>query len=244
MSNNWQKIWESRKDTLYGIDMTNYREVFVALKRINGFDVNGFPSVDSLLQQYENTKKSFNLAQGGKIFEVGCGAGANLYLFARDGFEVGGLDYSATLIDIARKVIPAENLSELVCAGADELPTDKKFDAVFSSGVFAYFDDFAYAERVLEKMLLKSRRSIAVLAVYDKDFEEAHMNHRRRIIKNYDERYKDLPKLFYPRKFFEDFAARHDLSIRFAKNELEGYYGNPEFIYHCFMERKGSSCRQ
>ena len=237
MGNNWQKIWESRKDTLGNVDPTNYREVFIELKRIDGFDVNGGPTVDSLLQQYENTKKSFNLAQGGKVFEVGCGAGANLYLFARDGFEVGGLDYSATLIDIAKKIIPAA--SELICAGADELPTDKKFDAVFSNGVFAYFDDLAYAERVLEKMLLKSRRHVVNLGIYDKEQEEVHMNHRRQTIENYAERYKDLPKLFYPRSFFEDFAARHDLSIRFTKNELEGY-GNALFTYHCFMERKDS----
>ena len=65
--NNWKKIWESRKDTLDGVDMTNYREVFIALKRINGFDVNGGPTADSLFRQYANTKKTFNL------FSVGGG---------------------------------------------------------------------------------------------------------------------------------------------------------------------------
>ena len=234
--NNWKKIWENRKNTLDGVDMTNYREVFIALKRINGFDVNGGPTADSLFRQYANTKKTFNLfSGGGAVFEVGCGAGANLYLFARDGFEVGGLDYSATLIDIAKKILP--DATELICAGADELPTDKKYDAVFSNGVFPYFDDFSYAERVLEKMFTKSRRSIAVLNIYDKELEEVHMNHRRQTIENYDERYRDLPKIFYPRSFFEDFAARHDLSISFTKNDLEGY-GNALFTYHCFMERR------
>lgn len=237
MGNNWQKIWESRKDTLSGIDMINYREVFIELKRINGFDVNGGPTVDSLLRQYENTKAALNIVKGTAVFEVGCGAGANLYLFARDGCKVGGLDYSATLINIAKKVIPTDSLSELICTGADELPIDKKFDAVFSNGVFPYFDNYSYAKRVLEKMYLKSRRNIVVLAIYDKELEEIHLNHRRQTIENYDERYKDLPKLFYPRQFFEDFAARHDLSIHFTKNELEGY-GNALFTYHCFMERR------
>ena len=89
----------------------------------------------------------------------------------------------------------------------------------------------------MEKMLIKSRRSIAVLDVYDKAFEEELTAERKRTIENYEERYKDLPKLFYPRSFFEDFAARHELSIRFAKNELENY-GNAPFTYHSFMERK------
>ena len=233
--NNWKKIWESRKDNLANIDKENYREVFAELKRIDGFDLNGGVTVDSQLIQHKNLKAALNLSAGETVFEVGCGSGANLYLFARDGFEVGGLDYSATLIDIAKKILP--DATELICAGADELPTDKKYDAVFSNSVFQYFNDLVYAEPVLEKMFIKSRRSIAVLDVYDKAFEEELTAERRRTIENYDERYKDLPKIFYPRSFFEDFAARHDLSIRFAKNELENY-GNAPFTYHCFMERR------
>ena len=65
--NNWQKIWNSRKDTLGNVDAADYREVFIELKRIDGFDVNGGPSADSLLRQYENTKNSFNMIRGGSI---------------------------------------------------------------------------------------------------------------------------------------------------------------------------------
>lgn len=235
--NKWKEIWESRQNTLEGINLKNYREIFVELKRINGFDVNGGPTVDSLFKQYENLKTVFSIKGNETIFEVGCGAGANIYLFARDGFKVGGLDYSSTLIEIAKKVIPADKLDEIICAGADELPIDKKFDAVFSNGVFPYFDDMDYAKRVLEKMFQKSLKAVAILGIYDKELEEIHMNHRKQTIENYEERYKDLPKLFYPRSFFEEFATRHDMSIRFTKNELEGY-GNAHFTYHCFMERR------
>ncbi len=49
--NNWKKIWESRKDTLGNVDAQDYRAVFVELKRIDGFDVNDGPSVESLLRQ-------------------------------------------------------------------------------------------------------------------------------------------------------------------------------------------------
>ena len=232
--NNWQQIWNNRKDTLATVDAKNFRAVFAELKHIDGFDLNGGADVESLIRQHENLSDALNLSAGQTVFEVGCGAGANLYLFARDGFTVGGLDYSATLLDIARKVLPAEKISELICAEADELPTTKIYDAVFSNSVFAYFDDLDYARRVLEKMLLKSRRTIAVLDVYDADFEAELTAERRRTIANYDERYKDLPKLFYPRKFFEDFAAHHALKISFAANELNDYVNAP-FTYHCFM---------
>lgn len=234
--NNWQKIWNARKNTLANVDERNFREVFAELKRIDGFDLNGGVEINSLIRQHENLSKALKLTDGQTVFEVGCGAGANLYLFARDGYTVGGLDYSATLIDIAKKILPAEKISELICAGADELPTEKIFDAVFSNSVFGYFDDLDYAERVLEKMLLKSRRAIAVLDVYDATFEVELMAERRRTIENYDERYKNLPKKFYPKTFFEDFAARHNLKINFAANELEDYVNAP-FTYHCFMKK-------
>ena len=136
-----------------------------------------------------------------------------------------------------RKFFPSKKVSELICAGADELPTEKTFDAVFSNSVFSYFDDLNYARCVLERMLLKCRRIIAVLDVYDAAFEAELMSERRRTIDNYDERYQDLPKRFYPRSFFEDFAARHALKISFAANELENYVNAP-FTYHCFMQRR------
>ena len=234
--NNWQRIWSNRKDTLDTVDAKDFRAVFAELKRIDGFDLNGGVNFDSLIRQHENLSDALSLTVGQTVFEVGCGAGAHLYLFARDGYTVGGLDYSATLVDIAKKVLPAEKVSELVCAGASELPTTKTFDAVFANSVFSYFDDLAYARRVLEKMLLKCRRTVAVLDVYDADFESELMAERRRTIANYDERYKDLPKKFYPRSFFEDFAARHELKISFAANELENY-GNAPFTYHCFMQK-------
>ena len=101
--NNWQKIWDARKDNFSNVDMKNFREVFAELKRIDGFDLNGGVTVESMIRQHENLSDALNLTGAQNIFEVGCGAGANLYLFARDGYTVGGLDYSSTLIDIAKK---------------------------------------------------------------------------------------------------------------------------------------------
>lgn len=37
------------------------------------------------------------------IYEVGCGSGANLFLFEQDGIACGGLDYSEALIESAKK---------------------------------------------------------------------------------------------------------------------------------------------
>lgn len=146
--NKWQQIWERRRDNLNSINAEDSRAVFAELIRLDGYDSAGLTSdlVDYMAHQYDDIKAALNVK--GNVFEVGCGAGAWLYMFARDGYEVGGLDYSSALIDIAKKVLPVDKVKELICAGADELSTDKKYDAVFATGVFSYFSDVAYAERV------------------------------------------------------------------------------------------------
>ncbi|MBR3746020.1 MAG: hypothetical protein IKN27_03570 [Selenomonadaceae bacterium] len=85
--NNWQKIWNARKDTLANVDGKNFREVFAELKRIDGFDSAELTAtlIDSMIHQHENLSDALNLSAEQTVFEVGCGAGAHLYLFARDG---------------------------------------------------------------------------------------------------------------------------------------------------------------
>ena len=102
----WHDIWEKRQCEFTNINMNNHTEVFAELKKINGFDItdDGIP-IDALIKQYEDTKHSLRIQSGQSVFEVGCGCGANLYMFLHDGFQIGGLDYSNTLISIMKKVI-------------------------------------------------------------------------------------------------------------------------------------------
>ena len=41
MGNNWKNVWEKRTDRLGIIDIENLKSVFLELKRIDGFDVQG-----------------------------------------------------------------------------------------------------------------------------------------------------------------------------------------------------------
>lgn len=45
-----------------------------------------------------------------KVLEVGCGAGNNLWFAAREGFQVAGIDGSASAISIAKQRFDSENL--------------------------------------------------------------------------------------------------------------------------------------
>lgn len=68
-------------------------------------------SYEQFYRQYVRTKNEleFSAEQQRRpmrsIYEVGCGCGANLFLFQNDGIEVGGIDYSSSEIEIAGKVL-------------------------------------------------------------------------------------------------------------------------------------------
>ena len=231
----WHTIWNRRKaseNKLTG----NWQEVFLELKRLNGYDVmgDGIP-MDSFLDQDAKTRELLQVSAGSSVFEVGCGTGANLYLMQREGMTVGGTDYAEGLIETARKVLP--DALELYSGEADAIATEQKYDAVFSNGVFPYFPNEEYAERVLTRMLEKSYGSVGIMGLHDIEKREDYLAYRRANIPDYDERYKGLDKLFCARSFFEDFARAQNLRITFPEIRIEGYWNIP-FIFNVFMYRK------
>lgn len=239
--NHWQEIWNKRSAQLAGIDRSDKRAMLLELKRINGFDVTGggIP-YESLLKQYEETKAALRLPAGGSVFEVGCGAGANLWLFQQDGFRVGGIDFSEGLLAISRDVLREDALCEIVCGEACDLPQEEKYDAAFSDGVFHYFPDEAYAEKALEGMAEKVRGNIVILDVHDAAKKEEFFAFRRKLDPDYDERYRGLDKLFYDKAFFEAFAKKHGFAVSFSSLTLEGYWNAP-FVYAVFFSRQAKA---
>ncbi len=144
------------------------------------------------------------------------------------------MDYSEALIKILRTVPTLENMRECICDEAINMPVDVKYDAVLSSGVFHYFYDLKYADSVLTKLLQKANASIGILNIHDSEKEEKFLNFRRQLTPNYDEHYKGLPKLFYSKNFFKNFAEKNNLKITFTESYLDGFWDNP-YIYNCFM---------
>ena len=233
--NNWKDIWNKREDFFHKIDCNDKKQMFLELKRIDGFDVidNGI-TYNGFLRQYVETKKDLHLNEGDSIFEVGCGAGANLYLFHQDKIKIGGLDYSNRLIGILKKVFKSDVLIECLCEEAIDCPTNIKYDVILSNSVFSYFPDHSYAEQVLKKMLEKTRKSIGLVDIFDQDKKVDFIKFRYDNIKDYEERYKNLPKLFYTKKFFIDFAHKNNVDIYFNNYDVEGYWNNC-FSFNCFM---------
>lgn len=240
--NNWKRIWENRCANTQIFNENDRESVVLELKRCNGFDVmgNGL-SYNAIENQYEHYKKmlSYNRKTGHKIalssvYEVGCGSGANLYLFEKDGISCGGIDYSASLMDIARKILKTK---DLICDEAIKFPTAPHYDAILSNSVFSYFEDEKYAWNVLERMYEKTEFAIGLTDLHDITKKEKYLEYRRKEIKDYDKRYANLPKLFYAKEFFEQFAEKHQMDIEFVNYEMPGYWNNP-FVFYCYLYKK------
>ncbi len=241
IENDWKRIWNNRKKYSSEIPpelASSPNGLFVYMKRLNGCDSGGGNvSEDALLAQFDQIDQKVNLHRKCEsLFEVGCGSGANLLMFSQKGMEVGGIDYSKQLIDFAEKYLDKTHVRELVCDEAINMGTDVKYDAGLSNGVFSYFTNYDYAEAVLEKINDKCRYSIVLADINNLDKKEDFIAFRKKAVENYDELYKNLPKLFYPRSFFEDFAKKHGLTIEFYKSEVSGYWNN-DFTYNVCLYR-------
>ena len=241
MTDKWREIWNKRNFNFEILKTKDKELIFRELKRADGFDVvhKGL-SVASLIKQFEDTKNQFanafedrDFSHANSLYEVGCGAGANLYMFEQLGLKVGGIDYSKALCDIARTILKS---SDIICAEAIRMPSADAgiYDFVLSNSVFSYFPDFLYAQSVLEKMYEKCKYAIGIIDIHDKEKEQAFIDYRIKTVPNYKERYKDLKKLFYDKDFFINFAQKHRMKILFSKSEVEGYWNN-DFVFSCFL---------
>lgn len=236
--NGWHKIWTGKR-LAKGSVFQSTEELFMELKRLDGWDSTGKEiTYSAFARQYEKTRNelSFDPRYMGReiksVFETGCGSGPMLLLFKQDGFEIGGMDYSDSLIASASEVLG--DTKELYCGEAVCMDTSIKYDAVFSNSVFEYFPDEGYALKVLEKMYEKTNYSIGVLDVYDIRYKEEFVSYRESLDPEFRERYRGLPKLFLDKEFFTRFAESYHMDIRFSVADLEGYWNNP-FVFDCFM---------
>ena len=82
IENNWQKIWNKRATNFDNLATLDDKTLILELKRLDGFDISSTIPVESFIEEYEETKKFLELCDEIKsVFEVGCGCGANLYMF-------------------------------------------------------------------------------------------------------------------------------------------------------------------
>lgn len=232
--NNWIKIW-SEKHRLKSI-------VLECLVKADGFDsVAGSFSVEHWREYVGNLFALLKIKDNCKVFDVGCGSGAFLYEHYIKGGVVGGVDYSSSLIDIAKGFMPG---SDFTICNANKMSLTKKYDVVTSHSVFQYFDNLEMAHNVTKNMIEKSTKTIAILDVNDEKHFDIY--HAERINKfkeqgfsenDYWDKYRNLEHLFYTKDFFQDIAIRNNLQISISSQEYVNY-GNSKLRFNVVYQKK------
>lgn len=231
----WKTVWNQHKADEEILTRGTDKEILLELKRAIGNDVisggipyegliNEFQQLSDMLAKHKEIKS---------VYEVGCGSGGNLWLYEKNGVATGGIDYSRSLIENAKRVCKSD---DIVCGEAITITTKRKYDAVFAMRVFSYFENYEYAKQVLSKMCVKANYVVGLVDIHDKSKENDFLEFRRKAIKDYDERYAGLNKLFYDKSFFENIAKEYNMDISFEEQKTEGYwknkYGYNVFLYH------------
>ena len=230
MKNSWHQVWSNRKLE------ANERLTLETLIRLNGFDT-GIARITSSawLEGLGKIAKLIGIQGGDSVLEFGCGSGA--FLFALNKvcqIKGSGIDYSSSLIDIAKTALPE---MDFTCEEAGKVSSTKKFDYCVSHSVFHYFSE-TYAENVLGIMAAKARKAVVVLEVPDAATKELAEKLRRRGLQEdeYAEKYAGLDHNYYPRKWFSSNASKLGMTCEFLENQIN--YDQKDFRYGCILRRQ------
>jgi len=234
--NEWHKIWGRERDTVNtGEDLFT---VFCKLKAANGFDVmtdDGY--YEAFFKDFQAMQQKIREKVGGyeSVYEVGCGSGVNLFLFNRlDNItKLGGCDYSPSMIKLASEVVDSDDLKNI---DAEDIDTEEKYDIVISDSVFQYFTSPEKGYKVLDLMRRKANKMVVIIEVHDEALKQEHLEYRRSMIEDYDERYKGLDKTFYSKEKILDYVASlgggYDCEI--VKPDNTEYWNN-RFVFDLYI---------
>jgi len=179
------------------------------------------------------------LGPGRSAFEVGCGAGAFLYVLEQLGVEVSGIDLAGGLLETARATITN---GRFLIGDALDTPVRPTVDACLAVGVFFYFPSLDYAARVAGRMAGKARSAVALLDLPDLATRRASEEYRIEMAggrQAYEERYGGLQHLYFDRDRTAELLDSCGLiEVRCEDQSLPGY-GNAPFRFNCWGYKPG-----
>ena len=153
-SGTWREIWEQK-----GKEPGTVDDVYIygGWNKSNGSKEEAHREIKRI---FDKLVKELDISPDSKVLELGSGAGAYAMHF-RDYLTDGmycGVDFSQSLVDKCNKFFGCGNVISL-CSEASDLPfRDAYFDVVFCYGLFFYFADESYAEKVIKEMERVSKR--------------------------------------------------------------------------------------
>lgn len=226
----WQKVWEKKGRAAGGTTLS-------ALIAADGCDGGAGKMTEAVwLNLVEQIKRELRLDEASSLLEVGCGSGALLLPLSALPLKLAGVDYSNSLIEIAQKVMPA--LDARVSEAAALPFSDESFARVISLGVFHYFPDEAYVERVLVEMLrvLEEKGGLLIADIPDLAKKEVSENLRYTLARQEGKDYlttsnSDYSHLYLSKEFFRDFFQSKGFAAKVYDQRLMGY-GNAPFRFN------------
>ncbi len=231
---NWHAVWNRREDR------TADHDVLEKLIALDGFDTGaGRIAADDWRTQARTLAARLGLGPRSSVYEVGCGAGAFLYALREVGVRVAGADYAESLVRIARRHMPEASFDH---ARADALEPAPQADVVMANSVFHYFPDLRYAEDVLDRMLAKAGRAVAVLEIPDATLRDEAEGMRREVLDpaTYAEKYRGLEHLYYSREWFRRTAEDRGLRCEIFDQCVPNYLQNA-YRFNCIFHKPGPS---
>lgn len=232
---NWKQIWEKRD--LNSIDTTSSQDIILGkLIKTDGFDRgSGNIEIDSWKRYVNQLSSIMKLNESDSLFEVGCGAGAFLYQFFLKGHQVGGIDFSDSLIKNAQSIMTGMNFN---VGEAKNLDCIEKYDFVVANSVFFYFPNYEYAKEVLIRMIDKSKKKVLIMNIPDLKLKEECENIRKSALPpgEYEKKYEGLKHLYFDKEWFCKLAKTKNLKIEIFEQNITNY-GNNKFRYNCILEK-------
>ncbi len=225
----WKNIWENR-------EVTNDHLTLNELIKVDGFD-SGFGTLqeNDWIQYIRSINDILNIQSTDSIYEIGCGSGALLYPFYKNGHIVGGLDYSKKLLQLASKCMKNMNFDLL---SAENMDITIKYDIIISNSVFQYFPTKEYAKDIVLKMLHKSNGKIAILDLNDSSKKKQAVSIRQGTLskKEYIKKYEGLDQLYYEKAWFEKIALENGYHIKIWDQNIKNYK-NSEYRFNVYMKK-------
>lgn len=227
---NWKSVWERKGNESRGVSL-------IDLITADGFD-GGSGKMDekTWLARAENIKSCLRLHHADSLLEVGCGAGAMLLALNGKNIRLAGIDYSASLVALAKQAVP--NADIRVSEAASIPYPDGSFSRLLSHGVFHYFPDEEYSKAAMREMLrvLKKGGGLLISDIPDLEKRDESEMQRRSMAGKEGSNYLtgsqgDYSHLYYGKGFFINFFKSCGLNASILEWAEEGY-GNAKFRFH------------
>lgn len=225
----WKGIWDKKG-----------KQTEVPLHHVDGFDLLDTQQWDYMIYQ---VTKPVGINNGDSILECGCGAGAFLSSLLKHypDLKVSGIDYSKSLLKIARKNLKGDffygNMTNI------NFIEDQWYDHVISFSTFHYLSSEESARKAVREMVRVTKTGgvifigeVSDLAKHREAFsirELTHQNHSRVSAANPDH-------LFLSKDLFKDLAddMRLELSIIDQDNFDLPFYEAAKYRYSVYLAKK------